>query len=235
MEKWMPHSKTDLLEAMSRNPWFGALPLGERKAMLALAKPVCLRAGEVLFRKGDMGGGFYGIRTGTLKVSSVGEDGREGILSMVEAGNWLGETSLFDGLARPHDVAALQDCALLLISPSGFARLMRRTAFAQGMAQLLSARMRALFSLVEDGMLRSTSTRVARRLLALARGDATLAPHARVRLAVSQEALAMMLGLTRQTLSKELKVLVHAGVLTLGYGRIEIVSLAALEQRGALA
>lgn len=231
------YSKTELLHTMSCNPWFAALPLAERKAMLAEAEtePVLLRAGEMLFRKGDAGCGFYGVLSGTLKVSTVGEDGREGILSVVEAGNWLGETALLDGLARPHDVTALQACELLAISPAAFARLMRRSAFARGMAGLLSARVRALYGLVEDAMLCSTRTRVARRLLALARGDATLAPQARVRLAVSQEALAMMLGLTRQTLSKELKALVQAGVLTLGYGRIEIVSLAALEQRGALA
>ena len=84
-------------------------------------------------------------------------------------------------------------------------------------------------------MLRSTRTRIARRLLVLARGDATMASDSRASVAVSQEALAMMLGITRQTLSKELKVLVSAGVLTLGYGRIEIVSLAELEMRGALA
>ena len=43
----------------------------------------------------------------------------------------------------------------------------------------------------------------------------------------------MMLGITRQTLSKELKALARAGVLTLGYGRIEIVSLDKLEVHGA--
>ena len=42
-------------------------------------------------------------------------------------------------------------------------------------------------------------------------------------------ALAMMLGITRQTLSKELAALARDGVLKLGYRRIEIVSVAALE------
>jgi CRP-like cAMP-binding protein len=96
-------------------------------------------------------------------------------------------------------------------------------------------RIRALYGLVEDSMLRTTSTRVARRLLALTHGDATMAPDARASVAVSQEALAMMLGITRQTLSKELKVMARAGVLSLGYGRIEILSLADLEACAALA
>lgn len=231
----MADSKRAVLETLSRNPWFGSLPLAERRAMLAVADRVVLRAGEMLYRKGDPAGGFLGLVSGALKVSTVGEDGREGILSVVEAGNWLGETSLLDGLARPHDVTAVLASEVLVINPHAFARLMQRSAFARAVGLLLCARVRGLYTLLEDSMLRSTRTRIARRLLALARGDATMASDARVRVTVSQEALAMMLGITRQTLSKELKALAKAGVLALGYGHIEIVSLAGLEQRSALA
>ena len=62
-----------------------------------------------------------------------------------------------------------------------------------------------------------------------------MAVDARARVTVSQEALAMMLGITRQTLSKELKVLARDGVLSLGYGRIDILSVPELDKRGALA
>ncbi len=231
----MTYSKTELLLTLSRNPWFGALPLAERRAMLAVAELHRVGAGEMLYRKGDTTGGFFGVVQGALKVSTLGEDGREGILSMMEAGNWFGESSLLDGLPRPHDVTAVVGCEVLLISAQAFDRLMQRLPFAQAMAGLLCIRVRGLYSLVEDGMLRSTRTRIARRLLALVRGDSAMEPNARAGVAVSQEALAMMLGITRQTLSKELKVLVRDGVVTLGYGRIEIASLAELELRGALA
>ena len=231
----MQTPKDDLLATMSHNPWFGALPLAERRAMLAAADRVTLRAGEMLYRKGDPVGGFIGVVQGAFKVSTVGEDGREGILSVVEAGNWFGEASLMDGLPRPHDVTAVPASVVLVINPPSFNRLMQRNAFARGIGRLLCGRVRVLYGLVEDAMLRSTRTRIARRLVTLARGDATMASDARASVAVSQEALAMMLGITRQTLSKELKVLVRAGVLTLGYGRIDIVSLAELERAGALA
>ena len=231
----MQTPKDDLLATMSHNPWFGALPLAERRAMLAAADRVTLRAGEMLYRKGDPVGGFIGVVQGAFKVSTVGEDGREGILSVVEAGNWFGEASLMDGLPRPHDVTAVPASVVLVINPPAFNRLMQRNAFARGIGRLLCGRVRVLYGLVEDAMLRSTRTRIARRLVTLARGDATMASDARASVAVSQEALAMMLGITRQTLSKELKVLVRAGVLTLGYGRIDIVSLAELERAGALA
>jgi CRP-like cAMP-binding protein len=230
----MAYSNEKLLEVMSQNPWFGNLPLAERKAMLAVAEVMPLRAGEMVYRKGDPVGAFFGVVQGVLKISTLGEDGREGILSMMEAGNWFGETSLLDGLPRPHDVTAAQFGELLVIKSPAFNKLMQRSAFARAIGALLCTRVRVLYSLVEDAMLRSTHTRIARRLITLARGDATMSRDARAIVPVSQESLAMMLGMTRQTLSKELKVLERAGVLALGYGRIEIVSLVELETRAAL-
>ena len=172
--------------------------------------------------------------SGSFKVSNLREDGREGILAVIEAGNWVGETSLFDQLPRPHDVTAMEPAAVLVVSRPAFDRLMTGATFARAMGVLLSSRVRLLYGLMEDAMLRSISTRVARRLLALARGDATLARDCRSVIPVSQEHLAMMLGVTRQTLSKELKALERDGVLMVGYCRIEILSLAVLEARSRL-
>ena len=90
-------------------------------------------------------------------------------------------------------------------------------------------RVRSLYGMVEDATLRSTRARVARRLLLLARGDATQARELRAVVPVSQEALAMMLGVSRQTLSKELQGLAREGAIELGYGRIAIASVGKLE------
>lgn len=105
----------DRLRSFSSNPWFGALPLAERRAMLAAADVLHLRPGEMIYRKGDTLGAFYGVQSGVLKVSTLGEDGREGILSFMEAGNWFGETTLLDGQPRPHDMTAVEPCTLLVI------------------------------------------------------------------------------------------------------------------------
>ncbi len=230
----MAYSNSELLHTMSANPWFAALSPPERKAMLSAADRHWLGAREMLYRKGDTTGALVGVVSGSLKISTLGEDGREAILSFMEAGNWFGESTLIDRLPRPHDVTALCSSEVLLINPVAFERLMQRAAFARAIAALLCSRVRVLYTLVEDAMLRSTSTRIARRLLALSRGDATEATDARHSVAVSQEALAMMLGITRQTLSKELKVLARNGVVAPGYARIDIVWPAELERLAAL-
>ncbi len=224
----------DLLAYLSANRWFGALPMAQRKAMLAAAALVHLRSGEMLFRRGDPPGSFYCVVSGVLKASTLLEDGKEAILSLLEAGNWFGEISLLDNQPRTHDTTALGDAQVLVLPRAEFDALMRNARFAQLMSQLLAHRVRLLYSMVEDATLRSTRARVVRRLLVLARGDVSLNTSARAVLPVSQESLAMMLGVTRQTLSKELKVLAREGALALRYGRIEVLAMEKLEALGAV-
>jgi CRP/FNR family cyclic AMP-dependent transcriptional regulator len=214
---------------MSANPWFGALRLADRQTLLGAAELLRLRPGEMLFRQGDAPGGFYGLLSGTLKISSLREDGREAIFVVLEAGNWMGEISLMDHQPRTHDATAIGHVEVLVVPQAVFTVLMDEAAFARAVAAMLASRVRSLYGLVEDAALRSTRARVARRLLLLARGDVTMAADDRPVVPVSQEALAMMLGITRQTLSKELKTLAELGAVELRYRRIVIASGARLK------
>ena len=218
-----------VMATMLSNPWFGALPASLVEAMLARCEHLHLHPGQMALRQTEAPNGFFGLVSGSLKVSTLREDGREAILAVIEPGNWFGEISLLDGRSRTHDVTALEASELLVLSPSDFAALMARGEFSRAISVLLAGRIRSLYGLVEDATLRSTRARVARRLLMLARGDVTMAADARADVPVSQEALAMMLGITRQTLSKELKALVDEGAVALRYRRIEIMSVVRLK------
>lgn len=218
---------------MEGNPWFTSMPRAQRDALVGAAELIHLRRGAMVFRQGDpvhaAGGGFYGLVAGTIKISSLRQDGREAILAVLEPGNWFGEITLIDGLPRTHDATALEALDLLVVPPEAFAQQMRDVVFANAMAAMLAARVRMLYGLTEDATLRSLRARVAHRLLVLARGDATQSVHLRRTLMLPQEALAMMLGVTRQTLSKELNALARDKLISLGYGRIELLSIDALQ------
>lgn len=220
--------------ALDANPWFVSIPRAQRDALLGAAELIHVRRGTLLFRQGDLvhasAGGFYGLVGGSIKISSLRQDGREAILAVLEPGNWFGEITLIDGSPRTHDATALDALDLLMVSPEAFAQLMRDVVFVTAIAALLAARVRMLYGLTEDATLRGLRARVAHRLLGLARGDATQSVHLRRSLTLSQEALAMMLGVTRQTLSKELNALAREGVVALGYGRIELLALDALQK-----
>ena len=218
---------------MERNPWFTSMPRAQREALIGAAELIHLRRGAMVFRQGDpvhaAGGGFYGLAAGTIKISSLRQDGREAILAVLEPGNWFGEITLIDGSPRTHDATALESLDLLVVPPEAFAHQMRDVVFANAIAAMLAARVRMLYGLTEDATLRSLRARVAHRLLVLARGDATQSVHLRRTLMLPQEALAMMLGITRQTLSKELNALARDEVISIGYGRIDLLSVEALQ------
>ncbi|CAN5770262.1 Crp/Fnr family transcriptional regulator [soil metagenome] len=226
------NSHLNLLSQMSLNPWFGALPLGDRTLMLESAEMRSLHAGEMLFRQGDAPGGLYALVEGRLKMSTLSEDGKEAIFVVMESGTWFGEISLIDHLPRTHDATALTTALVLVLQQQVFDTLMQRQGFANAIASMLAARIRLLYGIVEDATLRSTHARIARRLLLLAHGDASMARNGRPKVPVSQEALAMMLGISRQTLSKELKLLVQQDIISLGYRCIEILSQEKLTRYG---
>lgn len=219
---------------MEANPWFASMPRAQREGLFGAAELIHLRRGAMVFRQGDpvhaAGGGFYGLAAGTIKISTLRQDGREAILAVLEPGNWFGEISLIDGSPRTHDATALSALDLLVVPFESFVQQMQGAAFACSVAALLAARVRGLYGLMEDATLRGLRARVARRLLSLAHGDATQSPELRACISLPQEALAMMLGVTRQTLSKELNALAKERVIALGYGRIALLAPDALRR-----
>ncbi|WP_397453361.1 Crp/Fnr family transcriptional regulator [Pseudomonas sp. NA-150] len=214
-----------LLIRMRANPWFAGLTPGVQHQLLTEGRRQRLQAGEFLFRQDQAPGCFHGLVQGALKVSTLRKDGKEAIVTVFEAGNWFGETSLLDGLSRTHDISAVNSVEVLCIEPQLFDRLMNDNGFARAIATLQAVHLRLVYTMLEDSMLRTTRARIARRLEHLARGDATRSPNQRYVIDITQDALAMMLGITRQTLALELKTMAAEGALVLKYRQLQIASL----------
>ncbi|MCO5400442.1 Crp/Fnr family transcriptional regulator [Ralstonia soli] len=220
------------MSAFNTNPWFQSLPPHAADALLQAAVPVSVAAGAFLFRQGDpMDAGslaFFGVASGVLKLSIFNAEGDEAILALVEPGNWFGGVSTLDQQPRGHCAIALEDAEVLGVSVERFEALMRDAAFAGAIARLVAARLRLAYGSLAGAALQGTRARVARRIAALAHGDMSQAAQGRANISTSQDALSMMLGISRQTLSKELQALVKLGAIRLRYGHIEIQDMALL-------
>jgi CRP/FNR family transcriptional regulator, cyclic AMP receptor protein len=208
------------------NPWFGSLPKDTADAVLAAAGPLQLAQGQILFRQGEpyseARDGFFGVAKGAIKFCVVHPDGSEAILTIIEPGNWFGEAMLLDPHVRTATTVAIEETELLVVRAGNFNALMQRSAFAQAVARMEASRLVGVFGVLADIALRSTRTRLARRLVVLARGDLTRSSTERSRIDVSQDNMAMMLGVSRTTLSKELQALAQMGAIELRYGHIAI-------------
>lgn len=220
------------MSAFSANPWFQSLTPRAADALLEAAVPVTVAAGAFLFRQGDpMDAGshaFFGVASGVLKLSIFNAEGDEAILALVEPGTWFGGVSTLDQQPRGHCAIALEDAEVLGVSVARFEVLMRDAAFAGAIARLVATRLRLAYGSLASAALQGTRARVARRIATLAHGDMSQSAQGRASISTSQDALAMMLGISRQTLSKELQALVKLGAIRLRYGHIEIQNMALL-------
>ena len=217
------------LPVLLHNPWFAALSAGLRRDMLAATERRHLQPGEMLFRQGHAPDGFYALLQGKLKMSTLNQDGREAILTILDIGTWFGEISLIDGQPRTHDAYAEGPARLLQVPQAALQTLLaREPGYWRDFALLMSQKLRLAFIALEEMSLLPAAPRLARRLLMMAEGYGETGPRRVLHLA--QEQLALMLGLSRQTTNQILKELEARGALRLTYGEIEISDLAILRQ-----
>ena len=155
----------------------------------------------------------------------MNEQGKEALLSVVEAPHWFGEICLFDGQPRTHDAIVVGQCTLLHVPQAPLlAFLEAQPIYWRHLALLMSHKLRLTFINLEQLSLMPAPARVAHRLLQIAQGYGEIEPARRL-LQLPQEQLALMLSLSRQTTNQILKDLQAQGILHLGYGEIEILDI----------
>ncbi|MGN7743371.1 Crp/Fnr family transcriptional regulator [Pseudomonas sp. 22526] len=210
-------------ERLMSGQWFSRLPVQLQNSLLANARLRSLAPGQRLFQRGDPPCGLYAVLEGTVRIGAVSEQGKEALLSLVEAPHWFGEISLFDGQPRTHDAYAVGPCSLLNVPQAALLELLdEHPQYWRQLALLMSHKLRLTFINLEQLSLMPAPVRVANRLLMIARGYGETDTPRRV-LHLPQEQLALLLSLSRQTTNQILKDLQGQGILKLGYGEIEIL------------
>ena len=218
---------------LQHNPWFAALEPSLRAAIVERARLRGLRDGELLFRRGDAGADWYAVLSGALKVGAVGPQDRELTLTYLEPGAWFGEISIFDGQPRTHDAQAQGPTEVLQLSGLDFeAVYAAHPSFARALLQLQCARLRLLFGALEEANALPLEQRLARQLLNLGRshGQAEMDGALRIALHLPQDALAQLLGTTRQRINQALKAWEREGMLRQRYGEIALLQQPRLRQ-----
>jgi CRP-like cAMP-binding protein len=196
--------------------------------LLERAVPV----GGTICRKGEPVEHWIGIIEGLAKMTGVSAAGKTTTFTGLPGGAWFGEGSLLKDEPRRYDVVALRDTRVALMPRAVFARLLDSSiAFNRFLLVQLNERLGQFIGLVEYGRLLEPDARVARTLAAMF--NPHLYPEIGPELAISQEEIGYLAGVSRQRVNQALKVLEKAGVVRVEYGGIRIVDLAALRSFGA--
>ena len=218
------------VELLQKNRWFRDLPAEAINEMVGMARLERLDDGQRLHAQGDLPDGLYGVSKGNVRISNTGADGREALLTVLAAGSWFGEISLFDGLPRTHDAHAMGATELLFIPRRDFQQLLRRRPeLYPHFMRLLCARLRSSFDMLEDSALLPLAARLAKRLLMHAQHYGEVGrDNERLSIRLSQETLGLMLNSSRQSINRLLKQFEQAGWVSIHYGQISILDEDAL-------
>ncbi|MDD5724074.1 MAG: Crp/Fnr family transcriptional regulator [Syntrophales bacterium] len=217
---------------------FQSLSHSDREVLAAALKHRSLKKGEALFRKGDEGTSLYIVRSGSVKIVFPSEMGDEVAAAVLSEGDFFGEMALLDGMPRSADVVALEPSELLALNQKDFLAFLKGNEGAiLSIFSYLSMQLRRTDKLLEDSHFLNISTRFARRLVELAhkygrRREAGKAVEIDLRL--TQKDLASIVGTTRESINKELRVLREKGLVDTEGDTLQILDLERLEKRARL-
>ena len=156
---------------------------------------------EVVFSQGDPADAVFYIQKGKAKVTVVSEQGKEAVVAILGANEFVGEGCLGGQALRIATVVALAESTIVRLEKAVVVRVIQEEpSFAEMfIAHLLSRAIRVESDLV-DQLFNSSEKRLARLLLLLANFGKEGKPET-VIAKISQETLAEMIGTTRSRVS----------------------------------
>ncbi|MGY4307217.1 CRP/FNR family cyclic AMP-dependent transcriptional regulator [Bradyrhizobium sp. USDA 4369] len=211
------------LSVLRQHPIFRELEPDALDQLCRYAKPTSLKRGATIFSKGDPGSSLYAVISGTVKISVSSPDGRNAILNLISAGEIFGEVAVLDGRERTADATASTNCEILVIDRREFLPFVKQQpVLAMKFIELLCDRLRWTSDQVEQVILQDLPRRLASALLGLTE-KRKLDPSSRT-IAITQQEISEMVGMTRESINKQLRAWAARDWVRLEHGAIVLLN-----------
>jgi len=188
-----------------KNPkFFCDLPKGSLEAFDAIKYAAAYPAGAMLFTEGQFPRGIYLLCKGRVKLSITASDGKTLILKIAEPGEILGLHATVSGTPYEMTAETLHPCQVNFIKREDFLRFLREHGDACLMAaQHLSQNCQSAYEQIRAlGLSHSAREKLARVLLEWAANGEVTKDGLRVKLAMTHEEIAQMIGTSRETVTR---------------------------------
>lgn len=213
-----------------RSVLFSALNDDDANAIIRLGCVSNHPAKHIVFQVGEAGDHLLILLEGRVKVSLTSADGKEAILSILEPGDVIGEMALIDGDTRSATVTAMDACRFLVLWRRDFIPFLEGNPHvALKLLAGLSQRLRATNDMVGNLSFLNLPARLARILINLGQqyGKVTEAGIA-IGLKLSQEELGNLVGVSRESVNRQIRIWVDSGLLDYTHGTIVLKNSEAL-------
>lgn len=181
---------------------------------------------EALYLPGDPGDRIYLLKRGVVKISALLDDGREMILALLRPGEVFGEEAALEEAPRDHMAEAYEDALICIITRKDFLDMLRSNPdVAFSVTKLIGFRLRTFRTRVETLLFKGAAARLAQTLLELANEHGV--PDSRgvlLPLRLSQQNLANLIGVTRESVNLTLSDFRRRGLVELDRRSLRILN-----------
>jgi len=217
-----------------RHPFFADLTSEKIDRLVSYSRVETYRAKQQIFAEGAAAQSLYGVLKGTVRISGSSSEGATVTYNIIQPGQVFGEIALLDGKPRSADATAMTDSELLVLNRREFTEFLRANPkLVERLLATLCDRLRRTTKQVGDILFIEGPTRVAQKLLELARVDTGSNDDSAVTIRITQQELSYMLGLSRETTNKQLAEWQKAGLIRAGKGSITLLSVHGLHKAAA--
>lgn len=209
---------------LASNALFQNLSAVELERLARYTRLEKFAANQTIFRQNDAGTTMMAVVGGRVRISRLSAAGKEIVFGILTPGAIFGEIALLDGGERSADATALGETRLIVLDRRDFIPFLKRhPAVAIGMLEVLCKRIRRTDEQVEDSLFLVRDARLAKALLNLADQFGKETPEGLcIDLQLSQRELGNFVGLTRESINKQLHEWREAGLVDLKDGLITI-------------
>jgi CRP-like cAMP-binding protein len=195
------------LHILQNHELFAELSAQELGHLLTFARIERYRPKQHIFLKGSPGDSMMAVLSGAVRISSVGADGREIVLNTMHPGEVFGEIALLDGKERTADATAAAESTLMVILRRDFLPFLRdHPDVAIRLLRVICERLRRTTEQVEDLLFLNLPSRLAKKLVELARASRDEHHLAEPTIRHSQREIGTMIGLSRESINKQLSL-----------------------------
>lgn len=217
-------SATLPLSVLRMMPLFATLADGELMALLPSIKQRPYQPREFILHVGEESDGLYVIVSGRVKVLLEDERGGQLIVSSLGPNEFFGEMGLVDGGPRSATVIAQVPCVALYIPAKEVGEYLKRNVEVVTLVlQTVTERLRMTNTKVRDFALLDVYDRVAKTLL-----DASQDQGGEWVVDAGAEQIALMVGASREMVSRVLKQMIAAGLIFRRRRRLVVLDRQAL-------
>jgi CRP/FNR family transcriptional regulator, cyclic AMP receptor protein len=225
----------DKLTLIREHPLFRDLPPSVIEHLGSYMKSRRVARGTTIFAKGDPGSGLMGVLSGAVKVSVASAEGKDIVLNIFREGEIFGEIALLDGRPRTADATAMTACELVVIERRDFVPFLSGNPDVMlKFIEILCSRLRRTSEQVQDVTFLNLPTRLAKTLLQLMASEEGATPRSKV--AITQREISQIIGRSRESTNKQLRVWAKRGWIQLVRGGVTVVApdkLAAVAAEGS--